>query len=85
MPARILQHLLQEKWKLESGDKDMIVIQHQFEFLQESKLNSLQFDCEYKDMIIHGYDSRKPGTTWWTCGLFNVRFRTLCVPQRTLY
>lgn len=32
-PARILQHRLQEKWKLESDDKDMIVMQHQFEYL----------------------------------------------------
>ena len=32
-PARILQHRLQEKWKLEPGDKDMIVMQHQFEYL----------------------------------------------------
>ncbi len=32
-PARILQHRLQEKWKLEPDDKDMIVMQHQFEYL----------------------------------------------------
>jgi saccharopine dehydrogenase-like NADP-dependent oxidoreductase len=32
-PARILQHLLQEKWKLDPVDKDMIVMQHQFEYL----------------------------------------------------
>ncbi|KPK79840.1 MAG: saccharopine dehydrogenase [Bacteroides sp. SM23_62_1] len=36
-PARILQHLLEEKWKLESGDKDMIVMQHQFEYLLKGK------------------------------------------------
>jgi saccharopine dehydrogenase-like NADP-dependent oxidoreductase len=32
-PARILQHRLQEKWEMEPGDKDMIVMQHQFEYL----------------------------------------------------
>ncbi len=29
-PAEILQHLLEEKWLLKPGDKDMIVMQHQF-------------------------------------------------------
>lgn len=29
-PAEILQNLLEKKWKLEPGDKDMIVMQHQF-------------------------------------------------------
>jgi saccharopine dehydrogenase-like NADP-dependent oxidoreductase len=29
-PAQILQHLLEKKWKLEEGDRDMIVMQHQF-------------------------------------------------------
>jgi saccharopine dehydrogenase-like NADP-dependent oxidoreductase len=29
-PAQILQHLLEQKWKLKEGDKDMIVMQHQF-------------------------------------------------------
>ncbi|WP_299457737.1 saccharopine dehydrogenase family protein [uncultured Microscilla sp.] len=31
-PAFILQHLLEQKWKLEDNDKDMIVMQHQFEY-----------------------------------------------------
>ena len=31
-PAELLQHLLEEKWLLKSGDKDMIVMQHQFEY-----------------------------------------------------
>lgn len=31
-PAQILQSLLEEKWKLNEGDKDMIVMQHQFEY-----------------------------------------------------
>ncbi len=30
-PAQILQHLLEQKWKLKETDKDMIVMQHQFE------------------------------------------------------
>lgn len=31
-PAQILQQLLEQKWVLKEGDKDMIVMQHQFEY-----------------------------------------------------
>ena len=31
-PAQILQDLLEEKWKLQPNDKDMVVMQHQFEY-----------------------------------------------------
>jgi saccharopine dehydrogenase (NADP+, L-glutamate forming) len=37
-PAQILQALLEEKWKLKEHDKDMIVMQHQFEYTSPSKL-----------------------------------------------
>lgn len=36
-PARILQSLLEEKLKLEPDDKDMIVMQHQFEYQLNGK------------------------------------------------
>jgi saccharopine dehydrogenase-like NADP-dependent oxidoreductase len=32
-PAQILQDLLEEKWKLQAHDKDMIVMQHLFEYV----------------------------------------------------
>jgi saccharopine dehydrogenase-like NADP-dependent oxidoreductase len=35
-PAEILQHLLEEKWKLQEHDKDMIVMQHQFGYKNAS-------------------------------------------------
>jgi|ERR1019366_3995144 saccharopine dehydrogenase (NADP+, L-glutamate forming) len=35
-PAQILQDLLEEKWKLKERDKDMIVMQHQFEYRIEN-------------------------------------------------
>lgn len=35
-PAQILQDLLEEKWKLKESDKDMIVMQHEFEFQHKS-------------------------------------------------
>ena len=40
-PAQLLQAILEEKWSLGGKDKDMIVMQHQFEFLLEGKLNKL--------------------------------------------
>lgn len=36
-PARILQKILEEKWKLDPDDKDMIVMQHQFDFMLNDK------------------------------------------------
>lgn len=42
-PAELLQNLLEEKWLLKSGDKDMIVMQHQFEYVLNNtnkKINS---------------------------------------------
>ena len=40
-PAQILQKILEEKWSLEPKDKDMIVMQHQFEYLQNGELKKL--------------------------------------------
>lgn len=36
-PAQLLQALLEEKWKLKPEDKDMIVMQHQFEYKLQGK------------------------------------------------
>ena len=36
-PAVILQKILEEKWQLDEGDKDMIVMQHRFEFTNGDK------------------------------------------------
>ena len=36
-PARVLQHLLEMKWKLKESDKDMIVMQHKFEYTIDKK------------------------------------------------
>ena len=35
-PAKILQQLLEEKWSLEPNDRDMIVMQHLFEFTDKN-------------------------------------------------
>jgi len=53
-PARILQHLLQEKWKLEPDDKDMIVMQHQFEYILEGKRKRI-----VSSLVVIGKDSHE--------------------------
>lgn len=40
-PAQLLQDLLEEKWKLQHGDKDMIVMQHLFEYTLNGKSHKL--------------------------------------------
>ena len=52
-PAMLLQTILEEKWALAAEDKDMIVMQHQFEYTQdgaEQKLNS--------SLVVFGDDPR---------------------------
>jgi|YNPMSStandDraft_1061717.scaffolds.fasta_scaffold00041_7 saccharopine dehydrogenase (NADP+, L-glutamate forming) len=41
-PAKILQHLLEQKWKLEPGDKDMIVMQHIFQYELNGKIHQIK-------------------------------------------
>ncbi len=40
-PAQILQHLLEQKWHFDEGDKDMIVMQHQFEYELNNKKSKI--------------------------------------------
>ncbi len=40
-PASILLCILEQKWKLNSGDKDMVVMQHQFEYQIKNKTHHL--------------------------------------------
>jgi saccharopine dehydrogenase-like NADP-dependent oxidoreductase len=40
-PAQLLQDLLEEKWKLKHGDKDMIVMQHLFLYTLNNKNHQL--------------------------------------------
>ena len=51
-PAMILQQLLQEKWKIKESDKDMIIMQHYFEYELKKEKKKL-----IATMIIKGSDS----------------------------
>ena len=50
-PAAILQHLLEQKWVLEENDKDMIVMQHIFDY----KLNGVS-KCLRSSLVVLGED-----------------------------
>lgn len=52
-PAKILQKILEEKWKLAPGDKDMIVMQHQFDFTRDGLHKK-----RYATMVYIGKDTR---------------------------
>jgi saccharopine dehydrogenase (NADP+, L-glutamate forming) len=41
-PAQILEHILNKKWKLQSGDLDQIVMWHQFIYQQDGREHEIQ-------------------------------------------
>ena len=51
-PAQILQKRLEEKWKLDPDDKDMIVMQHRFEYSMNGKNQAL-----ISSMVVEGKDA----------------------------
>ena len=52
-PAQILQNILEKKWTLDFEDKDMIVMQHQFEYLQNGEQKRLN-----SSLVVFGEDPR---------------------------
>ncbi|MBI3509126.1 MAG: saccharopine dehydrogenase NADP-binding domain-containing protein [Bacteroidetes bacterium] len=50
-PAQVLQALLEKKWKLQHGDKDMIVMQHRFEYSLKGKEHHLT-----SSLVVKGED-----------------------------
>lgn len=53
-PAQILQQLLEEKWLLKHDDKDMIVMQHQFETRHTSTKKARKI---YSTLVVKGDDN----------------------------
>ena len=51
-PAQVLQHLLEDKWKLSPKDKDMIVMQHKFEYELGGKRKEIT-----SSLVVIGKDS----------------------------
>lgn len=52
-PAQILQELLERKWCLEPGDKDLVVMQHRFEYNQDGKKKVL-----LSSLVVKGEDEQ---------------------------
>ncbi len=52
-PAKILQKILEKKWKLDPDDKDMIVMQHQFDYMLEGVHRK-----KYSTMVYIGQDTK---------------------------
>ena len=50
-PAQILQHILLKKWVLDTGDKDIIVMQHRFEVKKDNQRKTI-----LSSMAIEGTD-----------------------------
>ncbi|MFO0477165.1 MAG: saccharopine dehydrogenase C-terminal domain-containing protein [Bacteroidota bacterium] len=50
-PAELLQNLLEEKWLLKHGDKDMIVMQHLFEYEINSQIKQIT-----SSLVVEGDD-----------------------------
>ena len=50
-PAQCLQHILEQKWQLDPGDKDMIVMEHQFDYLHIGSHRK-----QYSTMVVIGED-----------------------------
>lgn len=55
-PAEILQHILNKKWELQKEDKDMIVMWHKFDFIEDGKHRQVQ-----SHMVVKGQDDVETG------------------------
>ncbi|MBK5284826.1 MAG: saccharopine dehydrogenase NADP-binding domain-containing protein [Bacteroidia bacterium] len=56
-PAQILQNLLEKKWKLEEGDKDMIVMQHHFSSEGQGTGDKRQGKKIISSLVVKGDDA----------------------------
>ncbi len=66
-PADVIQHLLMQRLAFETGDKDMVVMQHQFEYQLDGKMKSL-----VSSMVLKGEKqglSAMAKTVGWPLGI----------------
>ncbi|MBT6699008.1 MAG: saccharopine dehydrogenase [Flavobacteriales bacterium] len=62
-PAKILQKITEEKWTLSKEDRDMVVMQHQFEYLLDSETKKIN-----SSLVVFG-DSQRDTAMAKTVGL----------------
>lgn len=55
-PAQVLEHILKKKWTLNDDDKDMIVMWHKFDFMENGKHRQIQ-----STMVAIGEDTTHTG------------------------
>ena len=90
-PAQILQHLFEQKWALESGDKDMIVMWHLFNYRLNGEVHRLE-----SAMVVLGDDQLNTAmakTVGLPIGIAakhilngNIQARGVCLPlQADIY
>ena len=53
-PAQLLQEILEKKWSLDINDRDMIVMQHQFEYFYAGEIRKLK-----SSLSVFGNDNRE--------------------------
>ncbi len=53
-PAQILEHILNNRWKLNPDDKDLVVMWHRFVYVQDGKKKAIQ-----SSLVAKGDDSAK--------------------------
>jgi len=46
-PAKVLQHILEKKWSLADTDRDMIVMQHQFDYMENNRRKKIYSTMTY--------------------------------------
>ena len=74
-PALMLQTLLEDKWKLNEGDIDMIVMQHKFEYTLNGKTHKLNSSLVVKgDDAIHTAMAKTVGLP---VGIISMLFKFL--------
>ncbi len=52
-PARALQHILERKWTMDPDDKDMIIMQHQFDYIRLGRHRK-----RYSTLVVEGENTR---------------------------
>jgi saccharopine dehydrogenase (NADP+, L-glutamate forming) len=66
-PAQILQNLLEKKWQLDPGDKDMIVMQHKIGYSMEKIVKGM-----VTSLVVTGDDTNQTAmskTVGWPLGI----------------
>ena len=51
-PAKILEHILNKRWKLQADDRDMVVMYHKFKYIDKGKVKE-----KHSHLVIEGKDS----------------------------